>query len=64
MTPNGIVAVGAGLGGLAVAVGAFVTIGLGFGGKPWYHARLCVPASLILAFAALTWAAWTIVPGR
>ena len=43
------------LGQLAVILGAALTFGW-FRSKPWYRARLAVPASLVIALVGLAWA--------
>ncbi|MDQ2970000.1 MAG: HupE/UreJ family protein [Acidobacteriota bacterium] len=48
--------VGVELGQLTVILGAFLLIGLPFRGKPWYRARVVVPASIAIAGVGLFWA--------
>lgn len=48
--------VGVELGQLTVILGAFLLVGLPFGGKPWYHRRVVVPLSLTIAAIGLYWA--------
>ncbi|HYV95515.1 MAG TPA: HupE/UreJ family protein [Chitinophagales bacterium] len=43
------------LGQISVILLAFMLVGIWFGKKPWYHARIVVPASAIIAMIALYW---------
>lgn len=43
------------LGQLTVILAAFFLFGKWFGKKPWYHARIVTPLSLIIAAIALYW---------
>ena len=47
--------IGVELGQLAVISVAFVLLGWPFGGKPWYRARVAVPASLAIAAMGAWW---------
>lgn len=47
--------IGVELGQLAVIAGAFLALGLPFRGKPWYRARVAVPASLAIAAVGAWW---------
>jgi hydrogenase/urease accessory protein HupE len=47
--------VGVELGQLAVITLAFLTAGLWFQDKPWYRARIVVPASLVIAVIGFYW---------
>lgn len=42
-------------GQLTVILGAFLLLGLPFRNKPWYRARIVVPASAVIAAVGLTW---------
>jgi HupE/UreJ protein len=43
------------LGQLTVIAGAFLLIGLPFGGRPWYRRRVVIPGSLLIAAIGLYW---------
>jgi hydrogenase/urease accessory protein HupE len=47
--------VGVELGQLAVLTGAFLAVGVWFGEKPWYRARIAIPASVAIAAMGLWW---------
>ena len=47
--------IGVELGQLAVISVAFLLLGLPFGGKPWYRARVAVPASVAIAAVGAWW---------
>jgi hypothetical protein len=47
--------IGVELGQLAVILVAFLTVGLWFGKRPWYRARIAVPASAGIAVMGLWW---------
>jgi len=47
--------IGVELGQLAVLAGAFLLVGLWFGGRPWYRARIAVPASAAIGLAGAWW---------
>lgn len=47
--------IGVELGQLAVIAAAFVLVGLPFGGRAWYRARIAVPASLAIAAVGAWW---------
>jgi HupE / UreJ protein len=47
--------IGVELGQLAVIAVALLLLGLPFGGKPWYRARVAVPASLAIAAVGAWW---------
>ncbi|MFT5344088.1 MAG: hypothetical protein ACI9BH_003314 [Paracoccaceae bacterium] len=47
--------VGVELGQLTVIATAFLTVGLWFRNKPWYRARISVPASIIIALIGAFW---------
>jgi hydrogenase/urease accessory protein HupE len=49
--------VGVELGQLAVILGAFLSVSLWFGNRPWYRQRIVIPASILIA---LTGAFWTV----
>ena len=42
-------------GQIAVLAGAFLMVGLPWGGRAWYHRRVVVPASALIASVALYW---------
>ncbi|MFN7967580.1 MAG: HupE/UreJ family protein, partial [Acidobacteriota bacterium] len=48
--------VGVEFGQLTVLLAAFVAVGAWAGSKPWYRARVTVPASLAIAAIGLFWA--------
>ena len=43
------------IGQITVILIAFMLVGIWFGKKSWYHARIVVPASVIIAMIALFW---------
>jgi hypothetical protein len=47
--------IGVELGQLAVLLGAWGMLGIWFGGKPWYRARIAIPASLAIAAVGVFW---------
>ena len=47
--------VGVEFGQLAVIAVAFLAVGAWFGEKPWYHARIAVPASAVIALVGAWW---------
>jgi len=47
--------IGVELGQLAVITTAFLTVGYWFGRKPWYRARISVPASVAIAIVGAYW---------
>lgn len=47
--------VGVEFGQLTVIALAFLAVGYWFGRKPWYHARIVVPASLVIAAVGAYW---------
>lgn len=47
--------IGVELGQLAVITGAFLTVGLWFGRRPWYQSRIAVPASAVIALVGAYW---------
>jgi len=47
--------VGVELGQIAVIVIAYLAVGIWFRSKPWYHQRITVPASLLIAVIGLYW---------
>lgn len=47
--------VGVELGQLAVIAAAFLVVGLWFGRKPWYRARIANPASILIAAVGAWW---------
>ncbi|MEM8732542.1 MAG: HupE/UreJ family protein [Pseudomonadota bacterium] len=47
--------VGVEFGQLAVIAAAFLCVGLWFGQKAWYHARIAVPASAVIAAVGAWW---------
>ncbi|MGH1367715.1 MAG: HupE/UreJ family protein [Maritimibacter sp.] len=47
--------VGVELGQITVLLAAFLTLGIWFGKKPWYRARIAVPASAAIAVVGLWW---------
>jgi len=47
--------VGVELGQLTVIALAFLAVGYWFGGKPWYRARIAIPASLVIAAIGAYW---------
>lgn len=47
--------VGVELGQLAVIAFAFLAVGLWFGDKPWYKARIANPASIVIAIVGTYW---------
>lgn len=47
--------VGVELGQLAVILVAYLTVGIWFRDKPWYHQRITVPGSLIISVIGLYW---------
>jgi len=49
--------IGVELGQIAVLIIAYLLIGLPFGKKPWYRARIQIPASIGIALVGLYWAA-------
>ncbi len=48
--------VGVEVGQLAVIALAFLAVGLWFGKKPWYRARISIPASVFIAIVGAYWA--------
>ena len=53
--------VGVELGQLAVLLTAFLALGVWFGAKAWYRARITVPASVLIALVGMFWAVQRIV---
>ncbi|MCC6677593.1 MAG: HupE/UreJ family protein [Phycisphaerales bacterium] len=49
------------LGQLSVVAAAFAAVGLWFGARPWYRARVVIPASLAIAAVGMFWAFQRIV---
>lgn len=47
--------VGVELGQLAVVGAAFAAVGVWFGARPWYRARVVIPASLAIALVGVYW---------
>jgi hydrogenase/urease accessory protein HupE len=47
--------VGVELGQIAVIVFAYLLVGIWFRGRPWYHQRITVPASLVISIIGLYW---------
>lgn len=47
--------IGVELGQLTVIAGAFLTVGYWFGDKPWYRARIAIPASVVIAAIGAFW---------
>jgi hypothetical protein len=47
--------IGVELGQLSVIAAAFLAVGLPFGTKPWYRARIAVPASCVIAAIGAWW---------
>ncbi len=47
--------VGVELGQIAVILFAYLTVGIWFRDKPWYHQRITVPGSLIISVIGLYW---------
>jgi hypothetical protein len=47
--------IGVELGQLAVITLAFLLLGLPFGQKPWYRARVTIPASTLIALIGAWW---------
>ncbi len=47
--------IGVELGQLTVILAAFLTVGFWFGDKPWYRARVAIPASLMIAGIGAFW---------
>lgn len=47
--------IGVELGQLAVISAAFLAVGWPFGGKPWYRARVAIPASVAIAAVGAWW---------
>ncbi len=47
--------IGVELGQLAVIAACFITFGYWFGKKDWYHYRITIPASLVIALIAVYW---------
>lgn len=47
--------VGVELGQLTVVAAAYLAVGLGFGRRAWYRARVAIPASVALALVGLYW---------
>jgi hydrogenase/urease accessory protein HupE len=47
--------VGVELGQIAVIVFAYLLVGIWFRGRPWYHQRITVPASLAISIIGLYW---------
>lgn len=47
--------IGVELGQLAVITAAFLAVGLWFRNKPWYRARISVPASVVIALIGAFW---------
>jgi len=43
------------LGQLAVIAMAFAVVGYWFGQKPWYRARIAIPASAVIALVGSYW---------
>ncbi len=48
--------IGVEVGQLAVIGLAFLAVGVWFGAKPWYRARISIPASVVIALIGLYWA--------
>lgn len=48
--------IGVELGQIAVISAAFLSVGIWFGAKPWYRARVAIPASLAIAAVGAFWA--------
>lgn len=42
-------------GEIAVLAAAFLAVGLPWGGRAWYHRRVVVPASALIACVAIYW---------
>ena len=47
--------IGVELGQLAVILVAFLTVGIWFRHKPWYHQRITVPGSVVISIIGLYW---------
>jgi len=47
--------VGVELGQLTVIAACFLAVGIWFGNKPWYRARITIPASLVIAAIGAYW---------
>ena len=47
--------IGVELGQLSIIAAAFVAVALPFGAKPWYRARIAVPASVVIAAVGAWW---------
>ena len=47
--------IGVEFGQLAIILAAWLTLGLWFGGKPWYRQAIIIPASLAISAIALMW---------
>jgi hypothetical protein len=47
--------IGVEIGQLTVIAIAFAAVGLWFGRKPWYRARIAVPASCVIALIGAYW---------
>lgn len=47
--------IGVELGQLAVIFTAFLLVGFWFGAKPWYRARIAIPASVVIGLVGLYW---------
>ena len=43
------------MGQITVILLAFLIVGIWFGKKPWYHQRIVIPASVLIAMIALYW---------
>ncbi len=43
------------LGQLSVIAACFITFGYWFGKKSWYHSRITIPASIVIALIAIYW---------
>lgn len=55
--------VGVEFGQLTVLAAAFVAVGLWHGSKPWYRARVAIPASVLIALTGIYWTADRLVSG-
>ena len=49
--------IGVELGQLVVITAALILVGLPFGTRPWYRARIAVPASIVIGATGLYWTA-------
>jgi hypothetical protein len=47
--------IGVEFGQLAVIAGAYLLVGYAFGAKPWYRARIAIPASVLIAAIGAWW---------